>query len=158
MKDCITVRAAKKEDVGRLCLLERSCFCDPWSEAAFTFGAEEYFLAYEISAETSSRCEHPTEGEPCGYASVLHTPDGDELLRVAVLPQLRRRGIGGALLDAVLERSRKGGAGVMRLEVRASNAPARELYLSRGFCEIGVRRAYYRAPVEDACLMELRLG
>jgi ribosomal-protein-alanine N-acetyltransferase len=41
----------------------------------------------------------------------------------------------------------------MFLEVRTSNEPAKRLYLSRKFHQIGLRRAYYRDPIEDALVL-----
>ena len=46
------------------------------------------------------------------------------------------------------------------LEVRASNARARQVYVRRGFAEIGLRRGYYpagKALREDAIVMSLDL-
>ena len=47
------------------------------------------------------------------------------------------------------------------LEVRASNARARQVYARRGFAEVGLRRGYYpagKAQREDAIVMSLPLG
>ena len=46
------------------------------------------------------------------------------------------------------------GVDCLFLDVRESNAPARALYAACGFRESGRRSAYYRAPREDAILME----
>ena len=51
----------------------------------------------------------------------------------------------------------KAGAITIRLEVRASNAPALALYQRYGFSTRGVRRAYYSVPVEDALILEAPL-
>jgi ribosomal-protein-alanine N-acetyltransferase len=50
--------------------------------------------------------------------------------------------------------------GSLWLEVRASNTRARALYRRRGFAEVGVRKAYYPAPVrrEDAVVMSLAMA
>jgi [ribosomal protein S18]-alanine N-acetyltransferase len=66
----------------------------------------------------------------------------------------RRQGIGSALVAACMAWAAKAGAITIRLEVRASNAPALALYQSYGFSTRGVRRAYYSVPVEDALLLE----
>ena len=46
---------------------------------------------------------------------------------------------------------------VLGLEVRVSNAAARGLYRTLGFRLVGLRRGYYKSPIEDALLMALRL-
>ncbi len=66
----------------------------------------------------------------------------------------RRQGIGGALVAACMAWAATTGATTIRLEVRASNVPALALYKRYGFSTLGVRRAYYSVPVEDAVLLE----
>jgi ribosomal-protein-alanine N-acetyltransferase len=74
-----------------------------------------------------------------------------ELLRIAVRPDLRGRGVARALLAAGEEALRREGARTLLLEVRASNAAARALYAAAGWAEAGLRRGYYRDG-EDAVL------
>ena len=49
------------------------------------------------------------------------------------------------------------GVRMLGLEVRVSNTAAQGLYRTLGFRLVGLRRGYYKAPVEDALLMALRL-
>lgn len=79
-----------------------------------------------------------------------------ELENMAVDPSWRRRGVGGRLVDAVLDCCR-GDVGRMTLEVRKSNFAAIELYKSKGFIETGLRKQYYAHPVEDAIQMEWKV-
>lgn len=83
-----------------------------------------------------------------------------ELESVAVHPAAQRNGIGGSLLAHVISQVKASSAGLLLLEVRASNLTARRLYQLAGFAEKGVRKDYYPAdpdgPAEDAILMELR--
>ena len=69
----------------------------------------------------------------------------------------RRRGIGGALLDAAVDWAR--GAGVRKLELHVfpHNAPAIALYERAGFRREGYREAHYRTGggYVDAILMAL---
>ena len=76
-----------------------------------------------------------------------------ELENMAVLPALRRRGAGVALLGALLAEARAQQAERILLEVRSSNQPAISLYQQAGF-ELQARRSgYYRDPVEDALIL-----
>jgi ribosomal-protein-alanine N-acetyltransferase len=75
-----------------------------------------------------------------------------ELENIAVLPDFRQRGVGVALLSALLEEARIRHAERILLEVRASNQSAIRLYTLAGFQLIARRRDYYRNPVDDALL------
>ncbi len=52
----------------------------------------------------------------------------------------------------------KAGVRNLYLEVHESNEGALRLYRGRGFEEIGVRRAYYDRPREDARVLKMTLG
>jgi [ribosomal protein S18]-alanine N-acetyltransferase len=77
-------------------------------------------------------------------------PGEYEILNLAVAPEFRRRGIARHLIHSVLS----AGAETVYLEVRESNAPARNLYKSMGFQEVAVRREYYQAPPEGAIVLK----
>lgn len=83
------------------------------------------------------------DGRPVGFALARTILNEGELLLLATLPTMRRRGIGGALLRAVMADARDRGADLLHLEVRANNE-AVQLYRSAGFNKIGERRDYYR--------------
>ena len=80
-----------------------------------------------------------------------------EVLNLAVAPEWRRRGEGGALLRNAVVELRKHGATRMFLEVRESNAGVIAFYEKHGFSKVGWREGYYRDPVEAAMVMEIRL-
>ncbi len=85
------------------------------------------------------------EGLVVGFALSRVIVDECELMLLAVMPQAQQRGIGRALLDAVIANARMANAGSVFLEVRDAN-PAIELYTATGFIEVGRRRGYYRGP------------
>jgi len=135
-------------DVERVAELEAAAFGSPWEAATFRrllgrSGAE--LLVVEVADEL------------VGYAVLWCILDQGELANIAVDPAWQRRGIGGRLLERVLARARDRGVSDLFLEVREGNAVARELYLRRGFLQIGVRRNYYDSPREDACVLRLEL-
>ena len=76
-------------------------------------------------------------------------PDEVEILNLAVAQSFRRQGVAKALLAALPKAD-------VFLEVRQSNAAARELYLAAGFLEAGLRPAYYQNPPEGAIVMRLQ--
>lgn len=83
------------------------------------------------------------DGRPAGFALTRTVLDEAELLLIAVHPEARRRGVGAALLDAVLAGCRQRSVDRVFLEVRACN-PAIALYTAWGFSKVGERPNYYR--------------
>jgi ribosomal-protein-alanine N-acetyltransferase len=90
-----------------------------------------------------------------GYAGMMFIPGGTQadVLTIAVRSHYWGRGIGSALLAALLGAARDRGCAEVFLEVRADNPRAHSLYLRRGFTEIGVRRGYYQPSGVDAIVM-----
>jgi ribosomal-protein-alanine acetyltransferase len=75
------------------------------------------------------------------------------VLTIAVTREYWGRGIGSALLAALIAAAVEHGCAEVFLEVREDNPPARSLYLRRGFEEIGVRRGYYQPSGVNAIVM-----
>lgn len=101
--------------------------------------------------------------QPCGFAGAAAVRTGDkivdcELEFLFTAPAARRHGIAKLLLGTIVGWGDQIGAEELLLEVRSSNGAARQLYAGAGFAAVGVRRAYYSDPVEDAVLMRLPLG
>jgi ribosomal protein S18 acetylase RimI-like enzyme len=86
------------------------------------------------------------DGRVAGYALIggARTPEASAhvlMLRgLAVDPQLQRRGVGRALLDAAVEEARSRGAHKLSLRVLSTNEAARRLYETAGFEVEGVLR------------------
>jgi ribosomal-protein-alanine N-acetyltransferase len=98
------------------------------------------------------------DGDDAGVVLWRTMADEAELLTLAVSAQHRRRGVAGALLRAVIERSRRQGARQLFLEVGVDNPGAHSLYSQAGFVEVGRRAAYYRRPTGFADALVLRLA
>ena len=135
------------DDLFRVAALERVCFpADPWSP--------ETFLAALENPNTAVLLARGEDGAIWGYAVLSAILDDGYLDNIAVVPEARCRGVGEALLSAVIGFSREN-LSVLMLEVRASNDPAIALYEKYGFAVVGRRKNYYDAPKEDAILMTL---
>jgi [ribosomal protein S18]-alanine N-acetyltransferase len=83
-------------------------------------------------------------GALSGYACFRVGAGEAELLRVAVAPEARGRGIARRLIAAGFERLRAASVASCFLEVRPGNASALAVYHALGFEPQGRRRAYYR--------------
>jgi ribosomal-protein-alanine N-acetyltransferase len=77
-----------------------------------------------------------------------------ELLRIAVSYKHRRQGHARKLMQDSSKHLYEIGCKLLRLEVRASNAPAKKMYESLGWRVQGIRKAYY-GDGEDAAVYEL---
>jgi len=94
------------------------------------------------------------QGWCCGLVAGLDA----ELLKVAVCCPLQRQGIATTLLRELCHLFTLPGAEQMFLEVRSRNIPARKLYAKQGFKETGIRRDYYKEPVDDAVIWVKKLN
>lgn len=86
---------------------------------------------------------------PAGFAMTRTVADEAELLLIAVSPDQRRRGVGAALIRAVVADCAMAGIATLHLEVRDGN-DAVKMYRSHGFAKVGERRAYYRGKTGEA--------
>jgi ribosomal-protein-alanine N-acetyltransferase len=148
MDDRFRIRLAALADAPALVAIERRCFSDPWSETAFREALAADWT-FGLVAESGRGL--------AGYLIGRETAGSGEILNLAVAPEFRRRGIGGALLEEGLADFRRRRAIEVFLEVRESNRSAQALYLGRGFRPVGQRASYYRNPREDALVLRLEL-
>lgn len=141
-------RRATEADLGSIAELDAACFGNPWSQEIYR---QELFRPFGRLYVL----EH--EGAIEGWICLWIVADEAHLLRVAAEPSRRRRGIGRRLLRWSLGHVVAAGCRAMILEVAASNRPARALYEAFDFEVIGRRRAYYKAPPDDAVVMRRTL-
>lgn len=130
--------------------IEAQAYDFPWTRGNFTDS-----LASGYAVQLLYAGEHLL-----GYYVAMRGVEEAHLLNLTVAPAFRRQGWARVLLEALALWSRAQGARWLWLEVRASNAPARALYESRGFRRVGERPHYYPAPGggrEDAVVMSLEL-
>lgn len=146
MVDRYQIRPAVPADARALVAIERQAFRDPWSEASFREAL--------TSAWTFGLIAEDGQGI-VGYLIARDVARMGEILNLAVAPGRRRRGIGGALLQAGIAALRRRQVEEIFLEVRESNRSAQALYLSHGFRAVAQRAAYYRNPREDALVLRL---
>lgn len=144
MNPDIEISEAEISDTAEIARIEAVSFADPWSLQS---------LSEPVCADTWTVLCARSGGHVCGYAYAVFAADEADIANIAVAPDTRRHGMGEALLLALLSRLSARGITRFWLEVRESNAAARELYGKCGFSECGRRRRYYRFPVEDGIIM-----
>jgi [ribosomal protein S18]-alanine N-acetyltransferase len=92
-------------------------------------------------------------GKVAGFLVVRAVVAEAEILNLCVAPEMRRAGLGEALLAEAVAELRRTRIDRLFLEVRESNRPAISFYEKHQFRETGRRPGYYRAPDEAAVLM-----
>jgi ribosomal-protein-alanine N-acetyltransferase len=95
--------------------------------------------------------------EAGGLILVRVAADEAEILTLAVSPDVRRGGIGAALLREATTLAGTAGAQTIFLEVSVANSTAHRLYTRAGFVQAGRRRHYY-SDRSDALVLRLDLG
>ena len=138
----VEIRGLTYADLPQVVAIERRAFTTPWSLAMFVL---------ELSKPSGICLAADVEQELTGYIVCSRYDTVWHLMNVAVDPDRRRRGIGTALIAALLERV--GPDAQVTLEVRRSNLGALALYERFGFRSAGVRRRYYADNGEDAVIM-----
>lgn len=99
-------------------------------------------------------------GRLLGHGTVYREPYRVAELGMGLAAAARGRGLGGRLLDGLIESARTLGAHKVELQVWPHNEPAIRLYLSRGFTIEGRLRSHYprqTGEVWDAIVMGLLL-
>jgi [ribosomal protein S18]-alanine N-acetyltransferase len=93
-----------------------------------------------------------------GYGGLLAAGDQGDVVTLAVAAGHWGRGIGSALLEALMAEAIRRGCRELFLEVRTDNVRAQQLYRRYNFTEIGIRRGYYQPSGTDALVMRRGLA
>lgn len=147
--DGIAIRPLRSEDIDAVVAIETEAFSTPWSPETFEGLIDRD--AVELIVMTDD-----VDGV-IGYAVLWCILDQGELANLALATTRRGAGLGSLLLRHVMQTARERGVQRLFLEVRASNQRAIDLYHGFGFTDVGVRRAYYQRPREDAHVMLAKL-
>ena len=182
MMGTVVLGPMRASDAARCAELERILFPgdDPWSERAFRDELRAGYH-YVVARLDASATPNPAAGAApadtglvgrtglvgntrpvgnpglVGYAGLAFVagPGVDaeaEVHTIGVVPAHQGRGVGRALLRALLEVADAARATVF-LEVRTDNEAAHALYASEGFAVVGLRRRYYQPSGADAHTM-----
>jgi [ribosomal protein S18]-alanine N-acetyltransferase len=140
-----------ERDLNDVAALEAICFTNPTTREMLRHEVEnsDVLHAYVMREASSER----PRGAIVGYCAVWIIFDELHINTLAVHPGWRRQGLASLLLTHVLEDAVRRGAEKATLEVRRSNEGALRLYERFGFEVGGVRKEYYRQPVEDALIL-----
>ena len=162
--EVVNVRAMQHADIPSVVPIERLCFGDRWTAAAFAAELDNPSSTY-IIAERLHGTEGPTaqsgvaegpvpgQGQIIGYAGFWLILEEAHITTIAVNPSEQGKKIGEQLLLHLIREASARGAKWLTLEVRVSNTVAQRLYEKYGFSSLGKRRGYYQDDGEDALVM-----
>lgn len=140
--------ALDESDLAAILEIERLAYRRPWTERMFR-GEFANALGLRFGWREGERLV----GHVFGWLLF----DDLHINNLAVAPDFQGRGLGAALLEAIMAKAYADGGRKALLEVRPSNAPARRLYAKFGFAEVHRRVGYYDDTSEDALVLYRRL-
>lgn len=144
----VLLSGLRAADLDRVLALERELFgAEAWSRWMFT---------EELRAAGRHYLAALAGDELVGYGGLCAYPQEAFIQTMAVAPAWWGRGLGSALLAALLAEAARRGHDEVLLEVRVDNERAQRLYRRFGFAEIGRRRGYYQPSNTDALVMAVR--
>jgi len=120
----VIIRKVVEKDLDAIQEIERHSFRRPYPsgflKTLFTLYSDHFLLAEK-------------KGQPVGYILATHNHDSGHIISLAVLPLVRRKGIGKKLVTVLLKTFTNLGITTVRLEVRKSNTSAQQFYKKLGF-------------------------
>lgn len=133
------------EDIDQIMEIENQSFKEPWKFNDFADTLEYENIVFLVAKDDNNLV---------GYCGIYMSVDQADIANVAVSSLYRRKGIAQELINNILSIAKERSVKEVFLEVRLSNVKAISLYEKMGFVEIGLRKAYYANPKEDALLMK----
>ena len=139
------------------------CRAQDFSELEEILRVSPEAAAWSAQALTDALRQHPgyffvgrQEKGIVGFICGRRVLDEGDILNLAVRPEVRKRGVGKALLQKLLDTFAHEGVTQSFLEVRESNTGAIGFYKDRGFRQIGLRASYYQNPAEAALVLAFK--
>jgi ribosomal-protein-alanine N-acetyltransferase len=150
----VQISPARSEDLETILEIESVSFEHPWRRQAVI---DE--LSCTDACPYIARVPVPLgfPQDAAGFILVRFIMDDMHIMKLAVAPRWRKRGVATALLGAAQQEAHRRGSASILLEVRPSNVAAVRFYRKAGFRIIGKRPNYYPQSGEDALVMSKRL-
>jgi ribosomal-protein-alanine N-acetyltransferase len=149
MSERFLIRPPQIGDARALAEAELACFSDPWPP--------QFFVSEILAAGRFNRLLVDPADTLVAYLFCAWQYLDLHVLKVATLPEYRRKGLARRLMDLAEVHVEETGGESLTLEVRTSNGEAIAMYEVLEYERAGVRRAYYQDG-EDAVVMTKRMG
>jgi ribosomal-protein-alanine N-acetyltransferase len=132
------IEPAQAKDADAVAKLHAQGFYRGWPR--------EDFAAYIAGDGTPVYVACDSKRRIAGFAMVRHLGEEAELITIAVDRKWRGKGVGMALMRALVDDLLMTPAKKLFLEVAADNEPALRLYTGLGFTRVSERKGYYQRP------------
>lgn len=140
----LEIRKMTPPDLPRVVEVERACFGERWSLAAFQNELANPQSSYFVGLES---------GQIVAYAGYWLILEEAHITTIGTDPAHQGCGFGARMLLHLIEHAARAEAHWLTLEVRVSNEAAIGMYEKFGFTSLGRRRGYYHDNHEDALVM-----
>ena len=126
---------AEISDVDSIMKIESAGIAHPWTRDS---------IEALINDENKTALKaYVDDGSVIAYVGASYVLDEAEIGNICVLPGYRGRGVGKALLNALMDELKSRGVTVVFLEVESDNSNAVALYEKGGFVQYNTRKNYY---------------
>lgn len=129
----VNIRTMHSSDLKQVIKVEQKAYPHPWTIGIFRDCLRIGYNSWVMTLDETV----------IGYGIVMLSPGEAHILNICIDPDYQRKGLGRFLLHHLINKSNQTDIDMLLLEVRRSNVQAQQLYISEGFHELGVRKAYY---------------
>lgn len=143
------LRKMRRRLMSQIVSIDQESALSPWTQQQFEAEMKNSFSSFYVAA---------LKDFVKGFVVVWQAADEIQIANIAVAQEWRRKGLAAWMMSTIFEQARAKGIVSAHLEVRRSNDKAICFYKKLGFKTTGVRKNYYHAPLEDACLMSAQLA
>ena len=145
----VDVRPMEEADLPAVLEIENASFKNPWKKEDFLNDMHNNQFSnlwvIELSAEGVGK-------QVLGFSDYWQTFDSATICQIAVHPGIRRKQLGSALMDEIINDCYAKRVRYLTLEVRKSNESAINFYKKHEFKEVCIKPNYY-PDGEDAIYM-----
>jgi len=114
-------------------------------------------ILHTLEAKNSLVIVADVAEEIVGFIAASKADDIVDVFIVVVAEPYKEKGLGSRLMEYLITWAKAQEMREIILETRRSNHAALALYERVGFEQVGVRKAYYSCPIEDALLLKHEL-
>lgn len=141
----VELRTMTASDLKQVITVEKRAYPHPWTIGIFRDCLRVGYNSWVMILDNNV----------IGYGIVMLTAGEAHILNLCIDPDYQGKSLGRYLLRHLVEKSHQTDIDMVLLEARRSNAQAQQLYVSEGFHELGVRKAYYPTDNgrEDAIIL-----